>query len=411
MTEVSGQKILEGLLVRNGEVVANGRVYVNNRLVGESSSKGSIKLAVRNQDSIQCFWGNFSSSVWLVPANDQDTIRHVFELDEKVQQLEEVRVERKQQVLTVGRLNEHLLDYELIGENDLILLKKRKNQYFLSRESFEKIENEVSLNFKPESFFQDYLGNFHILSKDSIYQVILDLGIGIYRTYPIGDYKRFLQKTIAGGDHGIYAYDYSHHNQRFYLLYKESGKATEIIYYYRDSVAELVARKEYNLLLSLYHASVPEEANIILNGFWTGDVVELMNVVTKSQLIWYRSIRSLPLNIVCFDHGAEILLFDLEQKKLLFFDKSQQKVNKELQLNWDKKGRVSVQKDPFSFGYYLEIKRNGSSSFFEVNLGDASLKSVGEKSNPEHVRLKIRNGFLYYLYDHNSFRKLSRRKL
>lgn len=396
----------------DGEIFPFADIYLNSRLKTESSKFGLFQLQIKEHDTISIIQPGFGKESFIVPAvGGSDTIHYSFFLKMKISELTEVFVSSSGISKIIGRKNEHILDFYPIRAEDFFVLKEHNKDYFISYESGEKIFNEKLLDFKPQELFRDFLGNVHILSQDSSYQIYFEDSIQLMHGVPLHLFETQLKPIVALGNNELYLNRFGAHNQRYFLDCKARGSDLINLLMIRDSVSEYVASLEYSLLIGLYHFSVSEEENIILHGVWNGDVNQLMNRVTKQQLIWYSKIRSLPLNVQSFDHLQNVITVDLNSNQVYTLEKSTHQIQiKDIAFPPSKKGHLVY--DYLSQQIYFYLEDDGKNNIYLLNVENGVMKQLGKIEGVAFPKkLKIVNGIVYFICSENQFGKVYRMNL
>lgn len=401
-----GQVIEGRVFNEDSDIIPFADVYVNGGFRTEASGFGVFYIRVQPKDSIRVFHQGLQTENLVIDSLFSDTLQLDFILGPRFREMEEVVVSAKDIRQVFGKKNEHVLDFYPLLNDDFYLLKSYRDEYYLSYETEDSVLSELQLSFRPRELYRDFLGNIHVLSEDSSYQLYFDSRIRLMKPYPKLVFETQLKPVVAEGKDAIYIDFFTHHNQRYFLQYKAKGKDVENLLFIRDSVAETVAQAEYRTLLSLYHYSVPEIENIILNGTWNGDVNQLMNRVTKQQLVWYSKIRSLPMNVASFDHREQLITVDLNDRKLYTLNKkSREKQVSELHLPFREK--AFVLQDLIARKLYVGTYESGKVILYLLDSGNASpqkMKGIDAFSFPE--KLRIADGWVYFLAPHNQFNKV-----
>lgn len=357
----------------DNELIPFANVYVNGSFKTEASSFGIFYLKVDLYDTIQVYQAGYITEKKVIPNLFKDTIELDFVLFYKKQQLDEVKIEANGIKKILGAKNEHLIDYFPLENNDFFILKSFEKDYIISYEKEQKEVFSKKLNFLPESLFRDFLGNIHILSADSSYQLFLDNQLLILPPYSISVFNKQLKPVVASGANSLYLNRYSHHNQRYWLDYKKADEDLKSLLLIRDSIAETVATAEYYKLLSMYNRSEPYESNQIVHGIWDGDVNKLANLVTTKQVIWYSKIRSKPINVNTFDMASSVVTIDFNENLVYQIQKQNNQIK---QQNFTS----PLKKNPIVLFDYIQQKImfyvliDGICHFYEFDVETATFK-------------------------------------
>lgn len=395
----------------DNELVPFVNVYVNGTFQTEASSFGIFYLKVALHDTIQVYQTGYINEKKIIPNLFKDTIELDFILYYKKQELNEVTIEAKGIKKIKGELNEDIIDYYPLDQNDFFILKSFGKDYFISYEKEQDVLFSKKIAFVPESLFRDFLGNIHILSADSSYQLFLDNQLLILPPYSISVFNKQLKPVVASGANSLYLNRYSHHNQRYWLDYKKADEDLRSLLLIRDSIAEKVATEEYYKLLGMYNKSEPYETNLIVHGVWDGDVNKLANRKTAKQVIWYSKIRAKPINVATFDMVSSVVTLDFNKHFVYDISKQTSEI-KQQKFNYSFKKSPVVLYDNFEQKIIFYVMMDGICHFYEFDVETTSFKEKNAiEGIPFPKKVKVANGYAYFMSPSNQFNKLFKMKL
>ena len=393
------------------EIVPQADVYRNGVFVKEASAYGSFEINVEAGDELKIFRSGYQPSLYRVLPNMPDTFFISINLDYKYQEINEVIVSTNGIKRIIGSKNEHIIDYQPLPEDHFYTLKSIGRSYFLCLENLTQLITQKEINFKPESLYRDFLGNIHILSKDSVYQIFLDGELKLLHAYPKQYFESFLKPVVATSKNGIFSEAFTSFNQQYDLFHKNAQKDFETILHLKDSVGEFIARETYYRIISAYNKSETIMTNLIMNGVWDGDIAKLCSAVTAPLIGLYKT-RSRPLNISSTDRGKQVLTFDFLNHLIYHIDKDNSKYSSIEMSSFENYNKLKLLPDYEVSKYYLSYEIKGICHIYEIDPDTGIIEEKKEVKGASFLRnMKINNGVLYFLNPVNDFQKLFQTKL
>jgi hypothetical protein len=132
-----------------------------------------------------------------------------------------------------------IVDFEVNELGYYVLLKHlRKYQLYKLNDDLDVV-SKIDLDFKPTKLFSDCLGNFHVLSKDSMYQLnTYSDQLSIFERNSIDLYNDFYKSCVGQSGDYVYMEEINDFGQSkiFYAFNRKEGSKT-LIYKIEDSVA------------------------------------------------------------------------------------------------------------------------------------------------------------------------------
>ncbi len=306
-----------------------------------------------------------------------------------------------------------IIDFDFYDGKILMIVKEKRTYYLrLFNEASGKEEAEKILDFKPAFLKKDCLSNFHVISEDSAYQ-ILDQRLFLYPAYGLNEFYELLGLCRASSESFLYLQSYTDFNQT--VCYEQVNRITgervpircitdeesvDRAIYYKNKTGGCTASElmgevspdrstgigrlreclqnvflfELTLTLEVYHPIIYARDSLYLFDHLKNRVF-VMDEQGKNS-------RDFPIRYAEGKDWLKPLLFDPNQQQLYVVS--------------------SVSSNDFSI---TEISLNGG------ELGHPSLIQGNARSSQA---MKIRNGWVYYLYRPSStsgFWKLYKQRL
>lgn len=321
----------------------------------------------------------------------------VIHLKKKTYELEEVKiVSEKPDVIITKQANWIILDFKIAEEKLLVLLQKgpsRKLKIF----NIDTLSYfEVGLPIKGNELYQDCMGNLHLFTEDSIYQMQTDLSdstISLYATYSIEKFNNSLANCVGYINKKFIFKSVFNHNQ-------------EVRYWYLKDKNKIKLYDIYDKKRELFAQNFLDQKNILIERFGhideMGDIsVTALHIKRKIKLYeWsYQYIGMVPAYNPLFTSFDTILIFDNIQQHIVFFD-SAFSFQKEVPILYQTSNSKRIFQDKATGRFYIESLSDANNEFYEIELNTGRTSKIVKLENsifPEKVCF-YRNK-LYYLDD------------
>ncbi len=329
-------------------------------------------------------------------------------------QLKEVTVSGNRLKKVIDDESENILDYLVYSEFILVLKSYRGQKYISLNDQKKTFDSFLLPDINAKKLFEDCFGNVHILSKDSCYQIHIDTSLYIVDVNSIKRFNNYLKPCVAEFDSTLVFSSFTNHNKKYALTSVNKGSPDKKTFYVSwDKVAEKVAREDFSIILAAYYLETPEEENIVDLGIWSGDLIEVITNSSSNlpQVVWYKNISSKEINVSTLKSRDYLITFDFLNQDIHRFDHNGKEVN-QIKLP-DTPGKdKSIQYDRHQNKFYLQSRNKSTYHFFSIDPKTGEMTKVlhlYEEGFPEKV--KIHNGWLYFLKSHSGFYKLYKVKL
>lgn len=410
-SELHAQVLIGKIYNENGIPLAYSTVVdIQNQKQTKSSFDGSFGLRVNEMSKLKIIHPNYKVEKFDIDWTllKDDTIRQTFNLKTKIQLVEEVVASGKKIQDVADIYNHNIVDY-IPFDHFTLCIKTFKKKRFLSVEGMDTtyLEKDFS-DQKIDKLFRDCMGNIHMLSEDSAFQIYLNSEIHIVSKSNINEFKRILEPCVADMDEHLVFKSSMYHNKLFLLnsLQKVSGEKKAIFYEF-DTLGFYWARKAYGQMLAEYHRRT--FVNQIALGVWDGDF-ESLNYMGGSY-IWYKYVRADELEIQTFKDSSSMIILDQEFGNIYFFNEQMQ--------------RFAHYPFPFAQGstIYPVLQDRKTLTYYDLSYpkGTPTLVSVNQAFNKQFnprtlilsdasraENIKVHDNWAYFLLEENGFFGLHR---
>ncbi len=291
-----------------------------------------------------------------------------------------------------------LYGYELNGENMVLTFFWVRKQRCFVRElnSNGQVLRQIVTKRGYEDLYKDFLGNLHLMSKDSIYQISPDFKAS--KAYPMDQFQNSLKKCIIDTKNYLYLQEFSEFSQKvtYTKVDKQSGS--------QEIFAEVFDKEqaEYNQNF-LYAEIMHQYPPATYLGF-----SQFSNTETNTELnpdeIWKpgyfaftlcrptcQPLKRINENLYLFDHLEGMLIkYDLDGNQLTEIPIDYQK-----QTGWANKIIVNEEKNR-CFAKFIE---NSIVTLREIDLETGKIKnSFPIEGHIYPYQISVRSNEIYYLY-------------
>lgn len=311
--------------------------------------------------------------------------------------------------------NYTVLDYGFIGDSIFILQKRRsiggQASLVILNQEFDTLSYLKKLPKGAHAIFKDCLNSFHVLTKDSVYQVVCKQGVTIlYKPYAIDWFKKIMGDCIFKKDGNIF---FEH------ILYQ--GYGHEVVYYDVQSkqkalfVRYIDFQNFQNMTESISYISSMYYLHGIVNAS-TNDSATIKqghNFSQESRFI--KEIGDKPVkNIIC-ENNDTIYYINYIESKIQSFSQLGQPPKETLIDSQDDGWETEILKDEVNNEFYTCTQNNSDYYLYRINIKKGIPEFQMKLSVFEGYNFQVNNGYLYYLnYPSRSvyhIRKLSRIKI
>jgi hypothetical protein len=310
-------------------------------------------------------------------------------LSRKATELQEVEIKANIQEAFFKDDHYAVLDYETDSNMIYLLIFRNylsKSELICKNLLGDTVATSAPFYFKPERLFKDCLGVMHVLSHDSGFQVMRQ-GKEFHLIYPV-NLKKFdnvLKNCVAATPEVL-----------FFKKITDRGLGVEYFGVNRKTllISAVTQIKDEEKLKMLRRN--PNDAQLLGSAMHPNSREDFLtwNYVHK---ILYRPIKTSLYRI-----GDYTCIFNTIEKRMEFYDHtgsfSYKLALKIDQVN-DGKWTNDILIDETDGKVYTVFSRNGTFSVYEININTGILKKRLSLLHLYPRKVKIYNGWVYYLYD------------
>jgi hypothetical protein len=320
---------------------------------------------------------------------DKTSFSLILYLQPKVEQLREIVISGKTTAETVFHdqyLN--VLDYEVDTGNIFVLtddLRSSKSAIFCKNSTGDTIAWNKDLTIHPKQLFKDCLGNIHILTGDSAFQVFR-ASRQLLLIYPAGlkKFNEVLGNCVFSTSDMLFIRKFEKTQLAVsYFKVNRKNNQRQMLTVIEDTVKTKLLRNNPHDNALLMQPRQPVSRD---------DFVDWSYV----HKILYR-----PVSTALCKIGDFICIFNTVEKTIEFYKmdgiyafKLQLKVNKIKDGSWTKNIYVDEEKSKV----YTTFIQNGYYFLYSIDLNTGDLKKVLSITHLYPEKLQIHDGYVYYLF-------------
>lgn len=289
----------------------------------------------------------------------------------------------------------YIIDFH-IDERGKVLLVSNLRKYFvyLLNDQME-MGHSLRLNFHPKSLYLDCLGNLHVVSRDSMYQLeILDKQLSIYERNSILLYHQFFK--YCAGENGDVVYMKTLENNEQSTVYSALHRA-------RDEKKELYRIEDSNLIRTEADTEALIQQEALGGTEQAGEIIsdQLAEIRRRQQRAYFfELVIQKPKYHPLFVSNDTTFIFDHLNGVALAFDATGAELERNVisyhqAKNWDKK----VQLDRANGTFYSLESKNGAQVFCRLShpgFEPGTRTKITKHPYPE--KIIVYKGLAYYTY-------------
>ncbi|MCX6269060.1 MAG: carboxypeptidase-like regulatory domain-containing protein [Bacteroidetes bacterium] len=310
-------------------------------------------------------------------------------LSKKATELQEVEIKANVHEAFFKDVRYAVLDYELDSNMVYLLIFKRylsKSELICKSIYGDTIATSAPFYFKPERLYKDCLGNLHVLSHDSGFQVFRQ-GSQLHLIHPV-NLKKFddiLKNCVAATPDILFFQKVTDHSMG--VEYFGVNRKTLLV----NPIAQLRDEKKLKML-----RRNAKDAQLLANTTHpdSRDDFVTWNYVHK---ILYR-----PMKTSLYLIDGFTCIFNTPEQQMEFYD-STGKYSYKLALKTakirDGQWTSEILTDERSQKVFTTFVSNGQYSLYEIDLNTGMMKKRQTLFHYYPEKIKVYNYFVYYLYD------------
>ncbi|MCC7452722.1 MAG: hypothetical protein IT222_01040, partial [Crocinitomix sp.] len=182
-----------------------------------------------------------------------DTLKMIIKLTPKTRLLNEVIILAKETNTYYDVQNSFVIDYYPYGDL-CFYTTKEKGERYLQLNRGETVIHKVKINFSSTEFFLDIFGNFHLLSKDSAYQIWSnEAQLSWLNPISLDVFNQQILPLVGKTDSCIFIQKKELAN-KFYSVNSLKNDTSIVCYNTFDKIAYQVAKSQEIKIINMYYA-------------------------------------------------------------------------------------------------------------------------------------------------------------
>ena len=405
-----GQTLIITAKDEQGQLVNGFSVFKNSFFIGKTT-EFTYPLVYKMYDTITIKKDGMVSDEF-VALTLVDSLTHIFSLIPNIRDKEEVLVKYEKYNRIAGGLNENVIDYFYYPDRDVLMILKSLNGAYYIEKKTAKGSSNYPLAFKPQSLFLDALGNTHILSIDTAYQIWLEDSLLYVSKLSRTLFDVKIKPLIAKNTKYVFYDNYSDFNQCYVLSKTDTANKVSLVYKSLNKEASMAAKDEYNEIVNLYNKETAPINNVILNGTWDGNMVSLGETWQLIQKIaWFIHVRSLPIKCYSFGMNDCLVIVNFYEGEVRKFDWAGAPIDS-VDIDSKRLKNIEIHYDFFYDSIYVYGVDNNAKEIFHLNVDTGKLNLIGNLNQIEPTQIKIIGNYAYFLSrNETGFNKLYKMKI
>jgi hypothetical protein len=326
-------------------------------------------------------------------------------LEPKIQTLSVVEITDGKVVIAYNDTKKWILDYVLIGEDEILLLLIDKNKKYL--QLINHLHETIAItpiNNKYRHLYKGCLGNIYLVSDNDVCQIFLIENKFYLMYHVLKDYFfNTIGKTMETTSHYLYLKEISSQNQKIaYYKIDTINKSKTLLYtIYNQLISDLQIERQ-ELYKDLAKLGEGTDMSLSVSASSMRENPKSLNQKAQSirmSFAFNEYILSQEPYLPLFQINDELCLFNHINGELVKFSLTGElickiKINYHLDDGWDKEIIVNEEKTRC----FAKFTRNGESSLVEINPNTG--KMMGKYVLEVHAfptKIKVRGNEIYYL--------------
>ncbi|MFH1160781.1 MAG: carboxypeptidase-like regulatory domain-containing protein [bacterium] len=304
--------------------------------------------------------------------------------------LKEVEIKAKNDPVPFFKDNRYsVLDYEVDSNRVYMLIylfRLAESELLCKSVEGDTAARSGALPFRPDRLFLDCMGNMHVISADSAYQVYKDQHVlNLLYAVDLERFNKALSECVASAGELLFFRKISQNKlevEFFHINRKTSEKQQLTRADDEENLRMLRRNPEENSMMIL--SRIPEGRDNLVQWSWVQKVLYKPNTSTL------RKVDDILCVVNTADHTLE--LYDLNGT---FTAKLNLQIDQVDAGQWT----TEIYIDHIEKKTYTSFLKNGKCTLYRINLNTGELKRILTVSHTFPQKIRIHNNHLFYLYD------------
>lgn len=319
----------------------------------------------------------------------------------KATQIDEVVIEGKRVKVFQEKNNYYYMDFHFYDDNLVALVILGNKRFLQLLDPAGKIITQLKVDNKSQSIFYDCIGNLHLLTSDSSYQIYYDyVKLRLLSPFSLAKFNSLLAPCLCSYKNVYYFRQFKYRGLKcdYYCIREsEPGKA-----YPFKVVADSTKIKDFNTEYDLHYFL---EVRRKTRGEMYGEPIStLKKNLDKHReelpMDWAGSKWLHPVEASLHRIGDGLYLFNFTDSLIeKYHDYDSLIATSSFRIHRDKSCIHNVIVDETQASAYIPLEKNGITTLGKINLESGEKERAFDlKGYPFISKVKIRNGIAYFLY-------------
>lgn len=326
-------------------------------------------------------------------------------LESHIQTLEAVEIVDGKIMLAHDDPKQWILDYTLVGKDEILLLLLQRNRKYLQLITAEgAILTSKHLDFKYNRLYKGCFGDIHILSNDDAYQLFLvDDEFKLLYERTMYDFLTTIDKVVAVTPQYLYTKEVFTRDQNlFYYRIDSAAQERKLLYNVYDKTGKELQARQHELLQEINAAGFTPDMVLGLPASFSGEGPMPSQIIKGAERLrrLYEHIISVPPYNPLLMIKDTLYLFNHVEEKIIAFDLaggllSETGIDYNHHPEW---GKEILPDEEHRHCYVKYINGGGFVTLREINPDTgAFVRSIKLEKHPYPQNITIRDGYIYYL--------------
>ena len=433
-TNAQNIRVAGKVTAANGIEIAGVHIFDSIAKVGATSDINGIFSLNISQKATKLRFSHIAFETKYLPLTEKmlsdtittNTIWMDVVLTQKIMELPAVEISDAKVEIAYKNSKQWILDYELTGADEFLLLLLEKNKKYLQlvNSNHEKI-SQIIVSKDYNELFKDCFGTFHLLSKDSACQIFLmDEKLTLPYHYTRQDFEQIMEPIVVNTNHYLYTQSTTNHGQ--VVLYDKIDKESKDVMLFIENSEENQATFNSSYVFAregitaafikcngelatpeittafqaiLINSKDMDEFRRSLIYIAPADVSDFCDPPVLTMVNFYKQILSIPPYSLLAKINDTLYFFDHLNSKISIYNLDgtyikETPINYHNSKGWDKEIIINEEKTRC----FAKFTRNGETSLVEINPNTG--QTMGRYVLETHAfptKIRVRGNNIYYL--------------